>query len=469
MEPSLATLLTARWGDDWLIGPDSEKFWAELKGLAQPLAIYAQSVAPHSPTLLIAEPNPLKFLAAFLAAHRAGCSVYLANPHWGQGEWGQVKQIAQPRWSTPIQAGWGCYPCDLPRPNQATEILIPTGGSSGGLKFASHRWDTLMASVQGFRAHFSVEMVHAYCVLPLYHVGGLMQGLRVLASGGTLAIQSYKELKQGQILALPRGGFLSLVPTQLQPLLDQGDPYLHWLRGFQAVLLGGAPAWSSLLQQARAAGLPLALTYGMTETASQVATLLPEEFLEGHTSSGRPLPQAKISIRDCQGQLQPPGQQGTVVVESACLARGYVGATTFLLAPVTNASTPGPFYTDDVGYLDGAGYLHIVGRRSAKIITGGENVFPEEVEAVLLALDAVEDICVVGLPDAHWGQQVVALVAMKPGETLDALGGEARSRLSPFKLPKQWILVPAIPRTTQGKISRRQALELALRILGLPP
>jgi O-succinylbenzoic acid--CoA ligase len=123
--------------------------------------------------------------------------------------------------------------------------------------------------------------------------------------------------------------------------------------------------------------------------------------------------------------------------------------------------------TDDIGYLDGAGYLHIVGRSSAKIITGGENVFPEEIEALILATAGVSDACVVGLPCDRWGQQLCALVTMASPALLSDLPDLLRPRLAAYKRPKQWILIPAMPRTAQGKLSRPQALALAQKILGL--
>jgi O-succinylbenzoic acid--CoA ligase len=115
--------------------------------------------------------------------------------------------------------------------------------------------------------------------------------------------------------------------------------------------------------------------------------------------------------------------------------------------------------------VDAAGYLHIVGRRSTKIITGGENVFPEEVEAVLLATEAVSDVCVVGLPCDRWGQQLCALVVMAPARLQD-LPTLLGPQLAAYKRPKRWILVEALPRTAQGKLSRPQAQALAQQVVG---
>ncbi|TVP68832.1 MAG: 2-succinylbenzoate--CoA ligase [Leptolyngbya sp. LCM1.Bin17] len=460
-----------RWGHDWLIGVDHQLFWPQLELFGQALS------QRQSPAVLIAEADPLRFWVAFLGAWGAGCAVVLANPGWGDREWQPINQVFQPNRANPVQAGSSSYPCAWPLGTTADKILIPTGGTSGQLKSVIHTRESLMAAVQGFRQHFGVAVVNAYCVLPLYHVSGLMQGLRVLATGGYLAVQPYSELKQGQRLPLPPPGFLSLVPTQLQWLLDQGEAFEPWLRSFQAVLLGGAPPWPRLLHRARTLGIPLAPTYGMTETASQVATLLPQEFLAGHGGSGRALPHASLRILNPQGQPLPPTAVGTVTIAATSLAEGYVVLTAeasepYRLTSLAPTETAGPqapgnrseLCTDDMGYLDAAGYLHLVGRRSNKLITGGENVFPEEVEAVLLATGQVQDACVVGLPCDRWGQQLCALVVISPTLPLATLPLLLQGQLAPFKQPKRWIAIAALPRTPQGKLVRPQALGLAQRV-----
>ncbi|MBD1873028.1 AMP-binding protein [Nodosilinea sp. FACHB-131] len=469
MGQTLKALLQTRWGDDWLIGPSSQEFWQRLDELVPVFTAYKESCGSHSPAVLIAEPDPLQFLATCLAAWAEGCTVVLANPCWGDRERQQLQALVNPKWDAPISPGIKSYPCQVVE-SQPGQILIPTGGSSGQIKFAVHSWDTLSVSIEGFQTHFGVEAVQSYCVLPLFHVSGLMQVLRVLASGGCLALQPYSDLREGKRAALPNGGFLSLVPTQLQDLLAFGGEFIPWLQSFRAVLLGGAPAWRSLLDQAQVAQIPVALTYGMTETAAQVATLLPEEFLAGQRSSGRPLPHVNLTILNDQGQPQRSGQAGQVIIQAKSLALGYRGSSSKKGSSVVGSARPTgeePFATDDIGYLDDEGYLYIVGRSSTKIITGGENVFPEEIEAALLATDWVSDACVVGLPCDRWGQKLCALVVMDPLMPLKDLPEQLRSLLTAYKLPKQWILVSSLPRTAQGKLSRPQALAHAQKILGM--
>ena len=468
---TLGDVLRDRWGNDWLIGQSSTDFWRRLADLIPVFAAYRNSSPRKGAGVLIAEVEPLQFLVAYLAAWAEGCVVVLTNPRWGQQERQQVADIVNPAWNAPLAPGLGAYPCEVLGAT-AGQILIPTGGSSGQIKFAVHTWETLMASVEGFCAHFGVDRVNAYCVLPLFHVSGLMQVLRVLATGGQVALQPYGDLKRGEQLGLPPGGFLSLVPTQLQDLLGLGDEVIPWLQSFRAVLLGGAPAGRSLLDAAQVAQIPVALTYGMTETASQVATLLPEDFLSGHRSSGRSLPHAKITILDDRERSLPPGEVGRLTVQGRSLALGYLvrgggdhGVVVGSAHPTVQPAAA-ILATDDMGYFDGFGYLHLVGRSSTKIITGGENVFPEDVEAALLTIDVVKDVCVVGVPCDRWGQQLCALVVMVTPARLQDLAGLLNPLVAAYKRPKRWILVSTLPKTPQGKLSRPQALALAQRILG---
>jgi len=442
---SAVTLLQRRWGQDWLVGLDPAAFWSQVE--------YRCEQLPADSVVLLAEADPLDFLAGFYAACMKQCILMLANPHWRQREWHQLAQVGlvpEVIWgscSPSVFSGVEGIPWTLP----PAALLIPTGGSSGQLRFAIHTWNTLAAAVRGLQQHLQVESINAYCVLPLYHVSGLMQAVRTLISGGQLALQPFKALEQEGPLAIDPAGFvLSLVPTQLQRLLRRGAT--AWLQQFQAIFLGGAPVWPALLAQAQA--LPLALTYGMTETAAQIATLLPTEFRAGHRSSGRCLPHGQITIVDAEGRPLPPGSVGQIQIQAKSLALGYVPGP----EPELQANQLHP---DDLGYVDEAGYLHVVGRGSTKIISGGENIFPQEVEAALLATGRVLDCAVVGLPDPLWGQAVTVLYVPQGSVTMAQLKHAIAPHLSPYKQPKHWIALSALPRNAQGKLNRLDLQQLA--------
>jgi O-succinylbenzoic acid--CoA ligase len=333
--------------------------------------------------------------------------------------------------------------------------MIPTGGSSGQIRFAIHTWNTLMASVAGFREYFQVNQVNACCVLPLYHVSGLMQFMRSFTSDGSLIHLPFKAVEHGlenTTRFQPSECFLSLVPTQLQRLL-QTPTSTAFLSQFHTVLLGGAPAWTDLLTLARQQQIRLAPTYGMTETASQVVTLQPADFLRGQTGCGQVLPHAQIIIRDQEGRSLPPNQTGLVTIQTPALALGYYPQ------PFTSSE----FQTDDLGYFDSDGYLHLIGRNSHKIITGGENVFPIEVEAAIRSTGLVSDVCVFGLPDSEWGEAVTAAyVPTATSVTIASLQTALSDRLSRFKQPKRWIALDQIPHNAQGKANYHHLKQLFL-------
>jgi O-succinylbenzoic acid--CoA ligase len=416
---------------------------------------------PEGVTVLLAEPEPVTFLASVIAAVSHRCRLVLANPDWRLQEWQQLGEllVADLIWGQSVPE---ISPQVLPTyPIPIASILIPTGGSSGQLRFAIHTWQTLSASVRGMQRHFGVDQIHSCCVLPLYHVSGLMQFMRALITGGQLVLHPWKSLVSGTFPEInPAEFFLSLVPTQLQRLIEASRSAdvttIPHLARFRAILLGGGPAWADLLAQARALRLPLAPTYGMTETASQVATLKPEEFLAGQTGCGRPLPHSGLTLRDRGGVLVLPYQVGSIEIAADSLMLGYL--------------PPSKFFPQDLGYWDAAGSLHLVGRRSETIMTGGEKVFPLEVEQAIRATQFVADVAVLGVPDPQWGQRVAALyVPIHAAVTLDQIKAAIAPHLARYKHPKQWLALSHLPRHPQGKLNRQQGLELLLSQIGQIP
>ncbi|MEM9904405.1 MAG: 2-succinylbenzoate--CoA ligase [Cyanobacteria bacterium P01_D01_bin.44] len=461
--PNLKRAWGARRKLPWLVGCPADIFEAAVEQRMEQIAGLGQA----RPRVLIAEPAPIAFLASFWAALLQDCDLALANPNWGQREWQQVFNLFTP------DLCWGESPIPIPvideplSPHVESRILIPTGGTSGQVRFAIHTWATLSAAVHGFLDYFDGECIHAYCVLPLYHVSGLMQALRTWFSGGQIVIQPFKALLQGDRQIQPDPAWcISLVPTQLHRLLsadmaNNSHDFTTWLSQFQAILLGGAPAWPPLLDQARKQQLPIALTYGMTETAAQIATLKPQDFLKGLQSSGQILPHARVSIQSEIGPAeigQPltTHQVGHLCIQTEALMLGYLPSGNADFA--SERSTQ--FYPDDLGYVDDQGYLHIVGRDSHKIITGGENVFPTEVEAALWVTQQVKDVCVLGVPDPDWGQIVTAVYVPAHGQvTAQTLKASLDQQLSPYKHPKRWFQIAMLPRNAQGKIDRRALLK----------
>jgi o-succinylbenzoate---CoA ligase len=385
----------------------------------------------HPDVISIATLDPIEFIATFMAGWRLGIPIFLCNPRWGTAEWERVASLTA-----------------RVNPQQHQNlVMIPTGGSSGEIKFAMHTWETLGASVWGFQEFYTVDKISSVCTLPLYHVSGLMQLMRSLLTNGKLAIVDFHQLCQAPANAIdtidPSNYFISLVPTQLSKLLalDAG-----WLAQFQTILLGGAPPSSELLDRARIARLPLALTYGMTETGSQVTSLKPVEFLGGNNSCGRVLPHAKIQLIPTDND-----RDNSIRIAAKSLMLGYF--------PDRNPLTY--FDPDDLGSIDRDGYLTIFGRTGSKIITGGENVFPIEVVNAIMATGLVADAWVVGLPDRYWGQ-IVTAIYVENGTPIsgEILAKAIAGKISNYKIPKYWFPVDRIPRNPLGKVLTQEVARL---------
>ena len=381
---------------------------------------YFESIEPIG-SLEIREKDPIEFLVKFWSAIASNHHIFLKNPN--------APETPSPQ---------------TPSPLPIQTINIPTSGTTESPKFATHTLTTLTTSVQATQRHLQTQRINSLCVLPLHHVSGLMQHLRSHLTGGQLVLWDWKKLENGHFPDIKLETFhLSLVPTQLQRLIHQSE-----LQRFKAILLGGAPPWNSLLQQAKTQNLPIALTYGMTETASQIATLTPDEFRSGNQSVGKPLPHVRIEIQDDRGKLCQPGDSGHIVIHTTSRMLGYF----------PHQDTDSTFRPDDLGYMDTHGYLHIVGRSSDKIITGGENVYPSEIEAAIRRVAPVQDLCVIGVDDETWGQIIVAVYVCN--SLLDInLDCDLGKYLPKFKHPKHWVRVAAIPRNTLGKIDRPSLLQ----------
>jgi O-succinylbenzoic acid--CoA ligase len=320
-------------------------------------------------------------------------------------------------------------------------LCIPTGGTSGAVRFARHDEGTLNAAANGFLKHFGLTRVNAVDVLPAYHVSGLMARVRCAISGGKHLAWDWKALEVGNLPSISGEEWvISLVPTQLQRLLGSAAS-TEWLRGFRVIFIGGGPTWPALTERAAEARLNLSLSYGMTETAAMITAQRPEEFLAGDRSAGAALPHVEVTVLT----------DGTIAVTGMSVFRGY-------WPEVSAART---FRTEDLGQLDASGRLKVLGRRDAVIISGGEKINPLEVEAVLRATGEFSDVAVIGVSDPEWGERVVAGYAVVEGEpapNLERVRGALAEQLAAYKRPKEYIALAGAdwPRNAQGKLNRRE-------------
>jgi O-succinylbenzoic acid--CoA ligase len=332
--------------------------------------------------------------------------------------------------------------------------IIYTSGTTGRARGAVLTRQALLASAQASAANLGWQRDDCWLLaMPLARVGGLSIVTRCLAARRAVALDGTFDAAAlpGQ-LARHRVTLLSLVPTMLAHWLD-AHPDAHAPQSLRAVLVGGAPASPMLLARAQERGLPIVLTYGCTETCAQiVATPYAQRHAPAACGAGRPLPGAEVRIDD-----------GRILVRGPMRMAGYLGE-----APLAADAW---FDTGDIGAIDDAGWLRLHARRSDLIISGGENVYPAEVEHVLEACPGVRAAAVFGLADATWGEVVAAALVTGPQPPPDqVLVAHLAARLAPFKRPRRIGVVPSLPVTPAGKLDRAAlaALLPALRPLHHP-
>jgi O-succinylbenzoic acid--CoA ligase len=303
----------------------------------------------------------------------------------------------------------------------APAIVVHTSGTSGQPKAVELTYGNWLWSALGSAVALGLHPHERWlCALPLTHVGGLSIVLRSAIYGTTAVVHERFETERVLDALMAPGGptIVSLVPTTLQRLLDAGlrdPPALRW------ALLGGAPATTALQGRAAAAGVRVAPTYGLSEACSQVTTL------------GAPLFCTRV-------RLAPDRE---ILVGGPTIA-GWVGSNRPTLA------------TGDLGDWSSDGALRVIGRKADTIISGGENVAPAEVEAVLEAHPDVFEAAVHGRADPEWGEAVVATVVADEDVEADELRAWCAARLASYKVPKKIAFATALPRTGSGKLARRE-------------
>ena len=368
-----------------------------------------------------------------------------------------TKQLAISNDDIPSRDSFPIHPSSFNIQN--VQAIVFTSGTTGKPKgamvtFANH-YHSAMASAERIGVQADDRWLS---VLPLYHVGGLAVIWRSCLYG--TAVVLHKRFKLDKInysLDHDQPTLISLVPTMLHRLIESRT---QWPESLRLILLGGAAAHPDLIHRANTLSLHIPLvatTYGLTEAASQVATMLPDEVIKKPGSVGKPLKGTAVAIVNQQNQKLSAGEVGEIVVSGPTVMAGYYRnqKATFLRLHGDE------LYTGDMGYLDEDGDLWVIQRRSDLIVTGGENVYPAEVEAVLVSHPAVKAACVVGVVDLEWGQKVTAMVQLEEGQSLteEALLAFSYERLAGYKQPRLLQFVTELPLTASGKIARKVIAE----------
>jgi O-succinylbenzoic acid--CoA ligase len=379
----------------------------------------------------LALPAGAPFVAALHATFMLGATVVPIDLRLAPGEQERGAATAKALVTEPLQRAGepDAQLRDRLDPAMAA-MLVHTSGTTAEPKPVTLTIDNWTWNALGSALALGVHHDDRWlCTLPLSHVGGLAILIRSAIYGTTVVL--HERFSTERVLtAIERDTvtLVSLVPTTLVRLLDAG---LRAPNPLRVALIGGGSLPPVLAAQAQEAGIPVAQTYGMTEACSQVTTSPPGE----PETAGRPL----------------FGQQVEIAEDDEILVKGPT------VAPGA-ADADGWLHTGDCGQLDAQGRLTVTGRKADTIVSGGENVAPAEVEAALLTHPAVADAGVYGRPDRQWGEAVVATVALHDGAQAEAeeLRAHVAAHLARFKVPKEIVFAPRLPRTPSGKLLRRE-------------
>ena len=381
-----------------------------MKVVFEGVSFDVQPRAPRERRVAVAQDNSPELVALVLGALENGAEIVLQNT--------RVTNLERALQIDSIER--------IPPAGEPAAILF-TSGTTGAPKAARLGRENLEASARAAIEILEIDESSRFlCAMPLFHTGGLGIAIRCRLANATMLL--HERFDAHAVARELQGGatHASLVANTLARVLDVCDEFPP---GVKAILVGGGPVPQPLLDRARKAGLPVLHTYGLTETAS-MATCERLGDADG-TTAGPPIP--GMQVRVIKGEIE---------VRGASVMRGYLGAE-----PVR-----GWFSTGDLGELDARGRLIVHARRTDLIVSGGENVYPAEVEAALLAHPLVREAAVLPAPDARWGQVGVAYVSTTAAES--DLRAFLRDRIAKFKVPARFVVVAELPRNAAGKVDR---------------
>jgi long-chain acyl-CoA synthetase len=343
------------------------------------------------------------------------------------------------------------------RDRMDTAVILYTGGTTGIPKgvMLTHEGINFSSRALAYYERSTKEDL-ALCFLPFNHVFGQIHIMNsTFLSAGCLELLPAFDMDG--VLSLMESGrvtkFFS-VPTIYVRLLAVPDLKRRLGKVRYCFSAGASMAQEIAKQWKDQTGLTIAESYGMTEAMPVTYNhFYPERHVVG--SVGQPIHGVEVQIRDTSGHILNQGQEGEICIRGRNVMKGYLNNP----EATNNALWEGQWLrSGDIGYIDENGYVYIVDRIKDLIITGGENVFPREVEEVLYCCPEVGECAVIGLPDKQWGERVTAFIIPKEGRTVlaDAIKASLKGRLAPFKVPKEYVVVEDLPRSAAGKILKRE-------------
>jgi fatty-acyl-CoA synthase len=356
----------------------------------------------------------------------------------------------------PTQTRTSADEADLP------VLLCQTSGSTGAPKGVALTQGALFwNSVSSAHMHDLTSADRVLTTLPMFHVGGLnIQTLPALRAGACVTLHAkFDPLATIEAIERDRITLTVLVPAQLIAMMEHPRWTEADLSSLRSITTGSTIVPESFVRRVNARGLRLIQVYGSTETCPIAAYLRAEDSDRKAGAAGLPALHCELRVVDDDGNDLAPGCDGEIVVRGPNVMHGYWNAPQATAAALRG----GWYHSSDIGNFDDEGYLHVVSRKSDMIISGGENIYPAELETILAECPAIREACVVGQQDQHWGEIVVAFVALQPSASMNEADVLAlfAGRIARYKHPRAVRFVDALPRTELGKIKRSalQAVE----------
>lgn len=324
-----------------------------------------------------------------------------------------------------------------------------TGFPKGVRQTAENHTSSALSAVLNSGLHDGDAWLH---MMPLFHISGFSILARAVLYGSEVRLfEKFDAAIAAEEISNGRVSGMSVVAVTLERLLtviEHDKLSVH--PKFRTLLAGGGPVPVSYLKRAEQCGLPVLQTYGMTETSSQTATLSAEDALRKPGSAGKPLFFTDIQIDGAK----EPFVKGEILIKGPHVTKGYIGKNTGI-----QALQNGWLHSGDIGYFDEEGFLFVSDRRSDLIISGGENIYPAEIESVLVEHPEVVEAGVCAMPSAEWGAVPAAFIVLRAPVTVESLREFCQTRLASYKVPKSFQFVDELPRNASNKLMRKELRE----------
>lgn len=339
-------------------------------------------------------------------------------------------------------------------------LVCYTSGSTGApkgvvLTQSALFWNALNST----HMHDLTSSDRILTTLPLFHVGGLnILTLPAFHAGASVFLHElFDPLAAIEAIERERITLTVLVPAQLTAMMDHPRWRQADLSSLRMITTGSTIVSESFIRRVNDRGLRLVQVYGSTETCPIATYVRAENADRKAGAAGLPALHCEVRVVDAEDKDLPAGQDGEIVVRGPNVSRGYCKAP----AATSEAFRGGWYHSNDLGHFDDEGYLYVVSRKTDMIISGGENIYPAELENILLECSAILEACIVGRPDERWGEALVAIVVLQPGARMTEADVMAllHDRIARYKHPREIRFADALPRTALGKVMRAEVLK----------